>query len=82
MRPALVLSRLFDGDHMRSLRTEELELVAGAGVTPDNTKRQQANNGLGNGDQIAPGNSLATNQAENNLSNSGGTQGGFSVTPN
>jgi hypothetical protein len=68
---------------MRTLRTEELELVAGAGVVPDSTKKEKGNNGLGNGDQTAPGNSLNNNGAENNVNNAGGTGGnGFPVNPN
>ena len=53
---------------MRNLKIEELELVAGgdAGGIPHDTSKQ-ANNGLGNGDQTAPGASLDTNQAENNV---------------
>lgn len=70
---------------MRTLKTEELELVTGAfNTTPafENSQSKQ-NNGLGNGNQSAPGNSLANNGAENNLSNAGGTQGNnFLVTPN
>jgi hypothetical protein len=49
---------------MRTLKVEELELVAGAapgGVPP--TKK--GNNGFGNGDQDAPGGSLPNNGAEN-----------------
>jgi hypothetical protein len=45
------------------------------------------NNGLGNGDQRAPGNSLTHNGAENNTSNTTGTgnppgSGKFGVNPN
>ena len=47
---------------MRALRMEELELVAGADTTNSASK---CNNGLGNGNQLAPGNSLNNNQAEN-----------------
>jgi len=68
---------------MRSLKTEELDLVAGAGVEPTSTKKEKGNNGLGNGDQTAPGNSLTNNGAENNVNNVGGTGGnGFPVNPN
>jgi len=56
---------------MRSLKLEELCLVAGAGVAPTSTKHED--NGLGNGDDAAPGGSLANNAAENNL---GGTTTG------
>ena len=49
---------------MRTLKTEELELVAGAGLDPASTKK--GNNGLGNGDQTAPGGSGPNNGAENN----------------
>jgi hypothetical protein len=51
---------------MRTLKVEELELVAGAapgGVPP--TKK--GNNGFGNGDQTPPGGSADTNGAENDL---------------
>lgn len=46
-----------------------------------------ANNGLGNGDQTAPGNSLTHNRAENNTGNTTGTgnppgSGNFPVVPN
>ena len=51
---------------MRSLRTEELELVAGAGIDPHGSKNEKGNNGLGNGDQTAPGGSGPNNKAENN----------------
>lgn len=69
---------------MRSLKIEELELVAGgdAGGVPASTK----NNGLGNGDQGAPGGSLDHNGAENNTGgNSTGNppgSGNFPVVPN
>ena len=66
---------------MRTLKTEELELVAGAGIEPTSTKKESGNNGLGNGDQNAPGGSALHNGAENNISNAGGTQGGKPVTP-
>jgi len=49
---------------MRSLKLEELCLIAGAAVTPESSKRG-GNNGLGNGDQTAPGGSLDNNKAEN-----------------
>jgi hypothetical protein len=69
---------------MRDLMSDELELVAGSGA-PEPTKKQ--NNGLGNGDQFAPGNSLDHNGAENNVSNTTGTgnkpgSGNFGVVPN
>ena len=66
---------------MRTLKTEELELVAGAGVPAAPTKKQGENNGLGNGDQTAPGGSGPNNGAENNAS--GATNGsGKPVVPN
>ena len=53
---------------MRTLQIEELELVAG-GVhcekSPTDNSASKCNNGLGNGDQGAPGNSDQHNQAEN-----------------
>jgi hypothetical protein len=60
-------------------------LVAGAAdVAPVSTKKQ--NNGLGNGDQTAPGNSLENNGAENNVdgSSTGNPPGSgkFDVIPN
>lgn len=67
---------------MRTLKAEELELVAGADrCTPafENSQSKQ-NNGLGNGDQTAPGNSLENNGAENN--SSGSHPSGFPVNQN
>ena len=76
---------------MRSLKTEELELVAGAGIDPCCSKDcepepAKGNNGLGNGDQTAPGGSGPNNKAENN---SGGNttgnppgSGRWNVIPN
>jgi hypothetical protein len=69
---------------MRTLQIEELELVAG-GVdsTPAfGASQSTKNNGLGNGDQGAPGGSLPNNGAENNMA--GGPIGGsgFPVNPN
>jgi hypothetical protein len=53
---------------MRTLQIEELELVAGGGP-PTNPAFQNTqsskNNGLGNGDQGAPGGSEPNNNAEN-----------------
>ena len=66
---------------MRTLKTEELELVAGAGVEPASTKKEKGNNGLGNGDQNAPGGSGPNNGAENNVNDAGGTQGGKPIQP-
>ena len=71
---------------MRSLKVEELELVAGGGECPPESTKH-GNNGLGNGDQTAPGNSLYNNKAENNVSNTTGTgnppgNGKFGVNPN
>jgi hypothetical protein len=66
------LSRSYMETMMRSLKTEELELVAGGdpGEAIDHA-RSLKNNGLGNGDQFAPGSSLPHNGAENNVSNGG-----------
>lgn len=47
---------------MRILTLEEMDLVSGG--TKDGCKR---NNGWGNGDDDAPGNSLTHNRAENNV---------------
>ena len=49
--------------------------------------KASGNNGLGNGDQTAPGNSLTHNGAENNTGNTTGTgnppgSGNFPVVPN
>ena len=55
---------------MRTLRIEELELVAGADTTNSKSK---CNNGLGNGDQLAPGGSLDNNQAENSGTGTNGS---------
>ncbi len=59
---------------MRSLKTEELELVAGGDHSQgaENTQSTK-NNGLGNGDQGAPGGSGPNNGAENNQRNNTGT---------
>ena len=68
---------------MRTLQIEELELVAGGVDTPASGVSQSTkNNGLGNGDQGAPGGSYPNNGAENN--NAGGPIGGsdFPVNPN
>jgi len=69
---------------MRTLKTEELELVAGAGIDPHPSKK--GNNGLGNGDQTAPGGSGPNNGAENNAGgNTSGNppdSGNFPVVPN
>ena len=70
---------------MRSLKIEELELVAGG--APDiplpavENSQSNYNNGNGNGDQEAPGNSFTNNQAENTV---GGTThtSGFPIIPN
>lgn len=75
---------------MRSLKTEELELVAG-GAPGEGALHTQStkNNGLGNGDQFAPGGSLPHNGAENNQSNTSVPRtgnppgsGNFPVNPN
>lgn len=69
---------------MRNLKIEELELVAGGVDTTPAFEASQStkNNGLGNGDQGAPGGSYPNNGAENN--NAGGPIGGsgFPVVPN
>ena len=72
---------------MRSLKTEELELVAG-GAPGEGALHTQStkNNGLGNGDQGAPGGSRWNNGAENNgttvsTGNPPGS-GNFPVVPN
>lgn len=56
---------------MRTLKTEELELVAG-GVPGEGGEHTQStkNNGLGNLNQGAPGGSLPNNGAENNVDGS------------
>jgi hypothetical protein len=68
---------------MRTLKIEELELVAGASApcTPafENSQSKQ-NNGVGNGDQTAPGNSFDNNGAENNPT--GSHPSGFPVNQN
>ncbi len=65
---------------MRTLMSEELELVAGAGV-PAAPAKNKGNNGLGNGDQSAPGGSGPNNGAENSAD--GSTNGsGKPVNPN
>lgn len=70
---------------MRTLMMEELELVAG-GLPDGGGSASTKNNGLGNGDQGAPGGSLPNNGAENNLANTtgtgNGTGGGWGVNPN
>jgi hypothetical protein len=59
---------------MRALEIEELELVAG-GAPPTNpafeNTQSTKNNGLGNGDQGAPGGSGPNNQAENTAGTNG-----------
>ena len=52
---------------MRTLRTEELaSVVGGTEECWCDCGPQKGNNGLGNGDQTAPGNSYDHNKAENN----------------
>lgn len=71
------------GINMRTLQIEELEMVAGGVETPaPGVSQSTKNNGLGNGDQGAPGGSYTHNGAENN--NAGGPIGGsgFPVNPN
>ena len=70
---------------MRSLKLEELCLVAGAGdVSAKSTKHED--NGLGNGNDAAPGGSLDNNKAENNTggNSTGNPPGGgkWPVVPN
>lgn len=68
---------------MRSLKVEELTLVAGGEPNPVSTKK--GNNGLGNGDQPAPGGSGPNNGAENNAGGTSGNppgSGNFPVVPN
>ena len=72
---------------MRSLKIEELELVAGGVDTPaPGVSQSTKNNGLGNGDQGAPGGSLPNNGAENNVDGSSTGNppgsGNFPVIPN
>jgi hypothetical protein len=73
--------------NMRTLQIEELELVAGGVDTPAaGVSQSTKNNGLGNGDQGAPGGSLPHNGAENNVNgestgNPPGS-GNFPVVPN
>ena len=68
---------------MRTLILEELELVAGG--LPGGVPASKQNNGLGNGDQTAPGASLEVNGAENNTGETSGNppgSGNFPVVPN
>ena len=72
---------------MRSLKTEELELVAGGNHSQGAENSQSTkNNGLGNGDQGAPGGSLPNNGAENNVNGSSTgnppSSGRWGVNPN
>jgi len=72
---------------MRTLMIEELAMVAGGDAGGNPNPNSTKNNGLGNGDQSAPGNSLTHNGAENNVSNTTGTgnppgSGNFGVNPN
>lgn len=67
---------------MRKLDIEEMVLVAGAeGNLPPADWRSQSkcNNGLGNGDQGAPGGSFPNNNAENSVPIGG--EGGFGIHP-
>ena len=72
---------------MRTLKTEEMELVAGGdpGEGALHTHSSK-NNGLGNGNQSAPGGSLPNNGAENNVNGSSTGNppgsGNFPVIPN
>jgi hypothetical protein len=63
---AIFVALLSWRDMMRTLKTEEMELVAGGdpGNAADNSQSTK-NNGFGNGDQGAPGGSLPNNGAEN-----------------
>ena len=57
--PSLLCCRRLMETNMRSLTTQELIDVTGGCAS-------ECNNGLGNGDQGAPGGSYPNNQAENN----------------
>jgi hypothetical protein len=64
-----------------------ITLMLSATSIPAYAKGSGHNNGLGNGDQTAPGNSLNNNGAENNTGNTTGTgnppgSGNFPVVPN
>jgi hypothetical protein len=85
--PPHVSCRVPEEKTMRSLKVEELSLVAGATCSPTpQCKDERGNNGLGNGDQAAPGSSLENNGAENNTGgNTTGNppgSGNFPVVPN
>jgi hypothetical protein len=72
---------------MRNLEIEELELVAGGapvgGETPAfENSQSKCNNGVGNGDQEAPGFSFTNNQAENTEGPTGTHTSGFAIIPN
>jgi len=75
------------GINMRTLQIEELEMVAGGVETPaPGVSQSTKNNGLGNGDQGAPGGSYTHNGAENNINGQGTGNppgsGNFPVVPN
>jgi len=64
-----------------------ITMMLSASAVPAYAKGSGANNGLGNGDQTAPGNSLTHNGAENNTGNTTGNgnppgSGKFPVNPN
>jgi cobalamin biosynthesis Co2+ chelatase CbiK len=65
---------------MRSLKIEELSLVAGGDIGGGQSSKRE-NNGLGNGNQLAPGHSLDKNGAENNVSNGGLGDNGATGNP-
>jgi hypothetical protein len=71
---------------MRTLKTEEMELVAGGLGDTEGHSQSTKNNGLGNYDQGAPGGSGPNNGAENNAANPGTGNppgsGNFPVVPN
>ena len=58
--------------------TNEANAYYGGGGSPTGG----CNNGFGNGDQCAPGNSFSNNAAENDGNNQQGSQSGFINNPN
>ena len=52
---------------MRTLKTEEMELISGGLGDTEGHSQSTKNNGLGNYNQGAPGGSLPNNGAENNV---------------
>jgi hypothetical protein len=71
---------------MRKLNVEEMSLVAGGTCSKETpaskNSASKCNNGLGNGDQGAPGNSYSNNQAENDANGPNPHQSGFAVVAN